>query len=286
MIRLHQHQAGRLALLLASCLVLASPAQAQSCAGILAGGFNPGDGTLLFRSGNGWVLAQDGVLIPQEGARTLEFAYVVADAPDGNRAGKIIIKTGVDRVEGDPPAGAARMKLRRQHQPEMNRTQCEMAAFGATGESDISTRAYDRYHDDGYRPSKEELEILQRFHGRYVARRGACKRSDDTKTDSFVFFTRDRSNRAQFSFDPDVVAGGMHPQVAQLFRTSTARAGDLYTRREVETRRYMLAAGETTACLRFRIPVMGENQFLRVNDLEGLDPAGARAQERAWRLTR
>jgi hypothetical protein len=152
---------------------------------------------------------------------------------------------------------------------------------------DVAARSYDDYHDGALRVADPDQTTLKTFHYTYAGRDGRCRRTDDIRQDSRTPVDR-RSNRSQFSFDPDIVANGTASQVASLFAPSSALASsERLADQRVGLQAYRAEPGLPT-CVRFTLKVPARAAFVRINDLEGLKSQGIynlRADEVTWTLS-
>jgi hypothetical protein len=221
---------------------------------------------------------------PNLANQSVEFAYVIRESLDPARSGVVILKSARAHQLDEPVIDRARrhVHLVRRAEPFDNGSCGMVADFG---ERDVSAESYDRYHDQGRRVA--ESGVLRAFHFRYVARKAACRSTDDGTQDSIVPWDP-RSNRSQFSFDPAVVSGGTYSQALAWIGVGTSYAGsENLADQRVELKQYRVDAALPT-CVRFHLSSLGRGSFLRINDLEGLVASGlnyTRASESEWRLS-
>jgi hypothetical protein len=210
----------------------------------------------------------------------VEFAYVVRESIDPGRSGVVIVKSARTRRLDEPAAGKNVLLVRRAEAFD-NKTCGEVADFG---EREIPSVSYDRYHDEGRKV--RENDTLRAFHFRYAGRKSVCRATDDSTQDSVVPWDP-RSNRSQFSFDPNVVSGGTYVQaLAWAGVTKTYASSENLTDQRVELKQYRVDVALPT-CVRFQLPAPGRGSFLKINDLEGLIAGGlnyVRANENQWKL--
>jgi hypothetical protein len=215
--------------------------------------------------------------------QTVEFAYVIRENIDPARAGVVIMKSARTR-RLDEQATRKNVRLVRHADGFDNGTCGYIADFGKNGEQDVSADSYDRYHDEGRKV--RDGDVLRAFHIRYAARKAACRVTSNGSQDSIVPWDP-RSNRSQFSFDPDVVSGGTYSQpLAWIGVAKTYAASANLSDQRVELKQYRVNVALPT-CVRFRLSAVGRNSFLRINDLEGLEASGLnymRAKENQWTL--
>jgi hypothetical protein len=215
--------------------------------------------------------------------RTVEFAYVIRESIDPARAGVVIMKSARARRLDEPQTGR-NVRLVRRAEAHNNGVCGAVVGFGENGEKEISANSYDRYHDEGRKVP--ETEVLRAFHVRYAARKGICRATNDNSQDSILPWDP-RSNRSQFSFDPNVVSSGTYSQaLAWTGITRTYASSANLSDQRVELKQYRVNAALPT-CVRFRLSAVGRGSFLRINDLEGLATSGlnyVRANENEWTL--
>ena len=239
------------------------------------------DGQLFYRvSGmSAWTEMPEGGT--SLGNTTSEFVYVLDEGFEKERSGVVIIKAARVRRSGEPAADPLVKSVRLvRHAQRFDNSPCgEVPAFG---KGVVAPRSYDDYHDTG--KSTADDEILDSFHFNYAARRGGCHMTNSSVGDSRSLYAR--SNRGQFSFDPDVVDRGTYLQMALLFHVSTASASsEKLANQRVETKQYHVSSG-SPECISFKYRVPGTAAFLRINDLEALSGDGVvvpiRAPEHRW----
>jgi hypothetical protein len=238
------------------------------------------DGSWLYRKNNGWrPVSELATEITDGRARQVTFAYV-ANEPGLKpaRRGILVIKSGIDGPQVSTQAGSAgRVALNRDSYGRNNAEErCELYPDFVSGRS-VKIRSYDRYHDYSEIDDRADGATLKAYHVDYLARNGGCKRSDDATPDSY-FASRRRSNRSDFSFNPDVVRAGQSSQFWAQFGTGTAYAEPL-SERQVTIKRYV-ADADGLACVVFEAQLK-PGSFIRINDLErrvGL----FRADEQSW----
>ncbi len=242
------------------------------------------DGQLFYRIPGtpGWSELPEGDT--SLGNTRLDFTYVIDESFEKKRSGVVIIKTGRARKPSeeavDPQAKSVHLVRRPQ---QISNEPCGNVTIFGSG--DVSPRSYDDYHDVG--TATPDDATLDSFHFKYAARRNSCHKTNSSIGDSLSPYAR--SNRGQFSFDPDVVDRGTYLQLALLFHVTTASASsEKLTNQRVEARQYQVVSG-TPQCISFKLNVPGFAGFLRINDLEALSSDGLsvpiRAPEHRWTLT-
>lgn len=189
--------------------------------------------------------------------------YVVRDQTGQPRIGVVVIKTG--RFGPLPTSSVDRVDLVRREN-----------SCGARGvlDSSVSGEVYDGFHDFGRQDYDQDS--LGKLHSFHVAFGKDCKRRTDDDPGGFF---RHVSNRASFSFTPDVVdVGGYSPfeaasanfgfgraARAQSARTSEVSKGIGFSNRRAEIRPYETDVG--MACLPVQIKYTDGESFFRTNDL-------------------
>jgi hypothetical protein len=226
------------------------------------------------------------------GNQTLSFAYVVQEKLDQRRSGVVVVKSGRNRVAGEPISSAPKIVRLVRTQPDNNDdgSKFDNGSCGPIpefGTDTISAASYDKYHDLGSKVP--EQSVLDRFHYRYLGRRDRCRRTDNGYPDSKIPPV-DRSNRGQFSFNRQIVGVATDSQIAALVSPESAYAGSSegLAEQRVEMKAYRARAGLPT-CVLFSLTVPASTGFVRINDLEGLtrrDLYYVRSDERAWSLSR
>jgi hypothetical protein len=226
------------------------------------------------------------------GGQKISFAYVIQEKFDQRRSGVVIVKSGRKRVAGEPVPEAPKLVELVREKPDKNSDNSEFGNGRCGLISDfvahkISATSYDQYHDLGRKVADQD--VLNRFHYKYVGRGDRCRRTDNSDPDSRVP-RDDRSNRGQFSFNPDIVRLGTDSQVASLLSPNVAYAGtsDGLAEQRVEMKAYRAQAGLPT-CVLFKFTVPASTGFVRINDLEGLTQHNLdflRSDEKAWTLSR
>ncbi|WP_322883391.1 hypothetical protein U8C37_25495 (plasmid) [Sinorhizobium medicae] len=201
------------------------------------------------------------------GSKTIKFAYIVKDeALRNDRRGIVAIKSGFSRLQSSDDHDMDTVAL---YRPSM-RDPCRKRPYPMM-QGKVSVTEYDDYHDRDRRTDADKE--FSKFHLTYDSQRG-CRNSNDRSADAY-FRQQCRSNRSQFSFDPDVVANGQYRQLFAWFRVRSAFARGSTAGRAVQIRKYQ-ADKAGLACVTFRVTV-GPGAFLRVNDLEGRTAIGGDA---------
>lgn len=214
----------------------------------------------------------------------LTFAYVIKETIDPSRNGVVVLKSGRTRGLDEPQQGRQSKTVTLvRHADATDNRKCGLVP--EFGERPIPAQSYDDFHDRGLNVA--ESGILRSFHVKYAARGNRCRRSDDNGPDSLLPPDL-RSNRGQFSFDPDVVSQGTYSQVLAWAHVNQASASsENLADQRVEIRQYAVSATAPT-CVRFTLPPQGRASFLRINDLEALAQNGlsyVRGDERNWSLS-
>lgn len=223
------------------------------------------------------------------GGQTISFAYVIRERLHQRRSGVVVLKSGRNRLPTDPaPRTVELVRVNPDDNDDGSRFDngsCgPIPEFGTTS---IAATSYDRYHDLG--DKVPEIGILTRFHYKYRGRHDRCRLTNDSRADSKVPKI-DRSNRGQFSFNPNIVGNGTESQVIALASPNTAYAGSSegLAEQRVEIKSYRASLGLPT-CVLFTLKVPAATGFVRINDLEGLARNQLdfiRADEKSWSLNR
>ena len=210
------------------------------------------------------------------------FAYVIRETVDPSRNGIVVLKSGRMRRLDEPQRQSRSVVLVRHADAADNKKCGTVPDFG---ERQVTAKSYDDFHDQGLKVP--ESPMLHAFHVKYAARGNRCRRSDDNGPDSLLPPDL-RSNRGQFSFDPDVVSRGTYSQVLAWAGVSEASASsENLANQRVEIRQYAVSVNVPT-CVRFTLPPQGRASFLRINDLEALAQSGinyVRSDEKHWSLS-
>jgi hypothetical protein len=226
------------------------------------------------------------------GNQTVSFAYVIQEKLDRKRSGVVIVKSGRNRVPGEPVSDAPKVVELVRDKPDKNEDGSEFdngicGSIAEFGSRKISATSYDRYHDLG--SDVPEIELLKRFHYQYRGRRDRCRYTNDPYPDSKAPRV-DRSNRGQFSFNPRIVGVATDSQIAAFVSPDSAYAGSSegLAKQRVEIKAYRAKAG-LPSCVVFSLNVPASTAFIRINDLEGLtqrDLDFIRSNEKVWSLPR
>jgi hypothetical protein len=278
-----------------SSVVLPDRAHAQriNCSGVQTDLGSLQDGTLFYRTGarlhggQSWQALPTSAQLNLGWPRYVQFIYIAKETWDRGRSGIIAIKSGYNLIttgqNGD--FGRKRVYLRRPQRSEPDNGICKLVTYFHPRY--VSAGSYDRYHDLGARVPAADLATFDEFHVNYLGRGGVCKDSNNTDYDAPLRGDR-RSNRAQFSFDRDIVANGMSSQVAATFSIGRAAASSAgFADRRVEIRRYR-TDGNKIACVTFNLNLSGPGFQLRINDLEAGEQHSSyfvRGTEQSWQLT-
>lgn len=212
------------------------------------------------------------------------FAYVIRETVDPSRNGIVVLKSGrMRRLDEPQQSRQSRSVVLVRHADAADNKKCGMVPN--FGERQVTAKSYDDFHDQGLKVP--ESAMLHAFHVKYAARGNRCRRSDDNGPDSLLPPDL-RSNRGQFSFDPDVVSRGTYSQVLAWAGVSEASASsENLADQRVEIRQYAVSVNVPT-CVRFTLPPQGRASFLRINDLEALAQSGinyVRSDEKHWSLS-
>jgi hypothetical protein len=245
-------------------------------------------GAIFVSTPRGWAPLE---AMPAVSERTpLRFAYVVQADPARDRTGVLAVKTNRQAMQNDREEVRRRVRLDRR---EVVADRCEaeedMARRLPGKKGWVSTAAYEDYHDYPARDTAALREVnpdtrrshertLEAFHFSYhsgVARR--CIRTDDESYDSLQSWN---SNRAQFSYNRGVVAGGMYTIVGLFFGPRSPFEGNADHRTQMKT--YSTSGG--LACVQFTVKVDPGSYAFRINDLEGREkpPSKRRLEEKRW----
>ncbi len=208
--------------------------------------------------------------------RRMSFVYIVREAFLPQRSGVIVIKS--QKIISDPRENGGTsqtVKLVRRDPALSKGNRCSSNSnFGEHGQF-VTSQAYDDYHDYGFQ-KLNELKTLKNFHTKYPLSGERCKASDDTSWDNLFDW---RSNRSQFSFDPNVVAHGMFSQLSSLLVGKGVAASARLANQRVAIKSYVTE--DHLACVQFSVSVSGPDHILRINDLEAR-VLGIRPIERVW----
>jgi hypothetical protein len=285
---------GAIAALSASVLPNCVHAQQASCGGLRTDISSLDDGTLFYRTGvrfhgggQAWQALPPSTQLNWGGPRYVQFIYIAKENWDRERSGIIAIKSGHYLVtNGHSGRSIPRtVYLRRPQRSEPDNGTCRpISSFHPRS---VPATSYDRYHDLGGRIPAADLATFDNFHINYLGRGGVCKYSNNTDYDAPLRGDW-RSNRSQFSFDPDIVTSGMNSQFAASFGVGGVSASTAaFADRRVEIRRYR-TNGNRIACIPFSLNVLGAGFQLRINDLEtGTQYSSyfVRGKEKSWQLT-
>jgi hypothetical protein len=250
-------------------------------------GAEPSDGQLFYRDGRSLAELKLSDQIADRTPNPVQFYYVLREASDEGRAGFVVIKSG-RKLGSDETGEALQSKLvhlKRSKKSIANNYPCDVPS--AFDETSVAAESYDNYHDYAYDPrNKEEYEgdfhTLSKFHvRRYLGRNKACKNTDSSLWDGLLRLDF-RSNRSQFSFDPIVVAFGIHSQAWKAIRQTVGGGSTGLADQRVRMKQYQTDDSKIT-CIPFTLNVRGRDFFLRINDLES---GILRKPEGSWQLTK
>lgn len=249
-----------------------SPVWAASCTSLNIKGFSEGDVVYRDRSDGSWkeVKSISRIAKQAESLRgTTRFYYVAKGKPD--QPGILVIKTArLPQLTSNGNSSTAGSKTTvRMERKRYERAQGNLSCLADSRlpfRGDVAGATYDGYHDYGF-DKGDGLQLIKKFHLRYVNRDGDCDATDNpynTRTSYWPFGSRIPSNRSQFSFDSSVVAGGMYTKTASLF--PSAYAAENFYDRHVVMEPYKIA-GDKTACVPFQLKIRPDT-ILRIVDLE------------------
>jgi hypothetical protein len=269
-------------LVLASIVSLSSMAGAEDCSFLKRDPLELRDRQLFFQVRGSPVWAPlDGPV--DLAGQDVTYAYVIRESIDPARNGVVVLKSG--RLHQlDEPRKASKNVLLVRHVDAADNRSC--GAVSEFGEISVPAKSYDDFHDLGL--AVREIKTIRAFHIKYAARRNHCRRTDDNGPD-LILPPDARSNRGQFSFNPQVVARQTYSQVLALAGVTTAYASsDNLEDQRVEIKQYQVSASFPT-CVRFNPSAQGRSSFLTINDLEALtqqDGRYMRSAEQTWPLSR
>jgi hypothetical protein len=207
----------------------------------------------------------------------IKLAYVFRETFKKGHKGVVVVKTGRVRgpFEAQPASTEKKVALVRQKGNYCRGTR----SFRGR----VSALSYDEYHDLG--KGSDGVNAIEQFHAGYIGRKGYCRQTNEGVADPDGM----RTNRAQFSYDANVVSAGAYSQLANAFGVTAALASsEKYEDQRVEIKQYETQPGLAT-CVRITLaPQKKPAAFVRINDLEGLtfDLTGyVRSSETEWKLT-
>jgi hypothetical protein len=211
----------------------------------------------------------------QGSTRRLSLAYVIKTWDGTERHGVLVMKSNRPAVAGDTERARDMVALiRRGVTADVG---CKPLQKLDRDRTEVSTAAYRDYHD---LPAKDtdalrEYETrLTRFHFEYrSAFKRRCARTDDKTSDDIFDWN---SNRAQFSFDPGVVATGMYTTLRLFGWLKPASPFEGTVDNRTQVKKYDTAGG--LACVRFSVPIRGDGYSIRISDLEAHQPPPATAR--------
>jgi hypothetical protein len=228
--------------------------------------------------------------LPQSGQRKIAFIYVIRRSEtDANSTGAVVIKSGIKNIAGGVRGPDTVHLVRDQASAK---AYCEM-----TKNSELFTRrtvnkkAYDEYHDYDFEDDRtsggaEFATTIRDFHvGLKHGSPAQCVRTDSSTDSSGQWIPR--NVRSQFSFDQNIVDGGMSPHyatagrfiMATLVPSVLAGGSDGFNSQRSEIKSYEIRDG--LACVRFFASVARRDFILRINDL-GARMAGSLFTETRW----
>lgn len=254
------------------------------------------DGQLFAFGKSGWQTFDSLSELGAQSGQQVDFAFVIKTSESTDRTGVLVVKT--NRPAADTDTEKVRNRVRLQRNNVLSDDGCPVLGSPNFAAS-VSTQSYRDYHDftpratAALRQPAEEVEpadstidgqfaALRAFHFSYRStRKGRCIRTDNNEPDDFP---RDfNSNRAQFSFDRTVVAGGSYG-LARLFFWVPDSPFEGAAEHRVVVTKYSIQHG--LACIRFRVPLRSANYTFRINDLESRTPESPRSRKGEQTLTR
>lgn len=197
--------------------------------------------------------------LPNGASKTITFAYIAKNdvTKEAPQRSVVVIKSGFTNPNSTPQRTLNTVSL---YRPEIH-DPCRKKPYREYRDR-VTSKSYEDYHARYLRTSDDER--YSKFHILYDAG-NSCRDSDDTSADAF-FDLKNRSNRTQFSFDPERVRRGPVSHLVTWLRITPAYADEPVAGRTVQIRKYV-ADDKGLACVKFRVDV-GPGAFLRVNDLE------------------
>jgi hypothetical protein len=228
--------------------------------------------------------------LPQLGQRKIAFMYVIRRSEtDANSTGAVVIKSGRKSIAGGA-RGPDTVRLVRDQASA--KAYCEMIKNSEIfARRAVSKKAYDQYHDYDFGKDKtsggaEFATTIKDFH--VGLRRGSpaqCVRTDSSTDSSGQWIAR--NIRSQFSFDQNIVDGGMSTHyvnagrvmLATLAPSLVAGGSDGFNSQRSEIKSYEMRDG--LACVGFFASVARRDFILRINDL-GARMAGSLFTETRW----
>jgi hypothetical protein len=267
----------------AVCLAMIAHAfAADSCGFLNLEEEVPNDGDMFVRSQQGWMKFGSAINLSLRARSKVEFAYVVRPNLSRDRAGVLVIKTNRAATTADNPALTDRIGLVRPRIPAD--PSCKRSRDFPNGRVWVSTRAYEDYHDSSASDTKalrEYGDTIRSFHFEYWSdRKRRCTRTDDDSYDDFPGNLN--SNRAQFSFNPNIVASGSCTWFRPCFWSPPQSHFLGGADHRTEMAKYTTQGG--IACVRFSLSLDSGLYTFRINDLEGreLPPSKRRTPEKQY----
>jgi len=266
---------------LIACSLGAKPVLAQDpCDDIGLESDDLSNGQIYYSKGGAWQKFEAfSALNP---GRSITFVYVIRDPfykERGEHSGVVVIKSGIL-----PPLTRKATRVDDILLVRKERTTDQMCETPpAFGENLVNAKAYEDYHRSESTETAElranpgTIKTIQRFHIKY--RRGKeCIGSNDFRTD----FGRYAHNASQFSYDKNVVDTG-GPLAFQVSLFGSPAYGDTNSpaERRTEIKHYRTVSG--LQCVQFSLNIAGQNDFFRVNDLEGRNDPPATSRIREYR---
>lgn len=222
------------------------------------------DGETYVETGNSWSQFHAVSELQLKQPTKKRFIYIVRTM-GGDRTGVLVVKSNRIAVQTDADDDKKRVKLLRG--PVNTDKGCDTPAPFPPNGAFVSTQAYQDYHDYPARDTaalRREEKILNDFHFAYQsAARHRCTRTDDDNDDRFPF--NRNSNRAQFSYDRDVVDDGVY-YPWRLLRPAPS-SFDGFAEHLTMATKYGTQGG--LACVLFSLPLKPAEYVIRINDIEG-----------------
>lgn len=238
------------------------------------------DGETYVENGSAWSPFRSVSDLQLKQPTTKRFIYVVRPFL-GNRTGVLVIKSNRLATQADADDDKKRVRLVRG--PVTKEKDCEEEpAYFPKGGKTVSTQAYEDYHDY---PAKDTAALrkdegtLRAFHFEYQsAAKRRCARTDDDSYDRFPF--NRNSNRAQFSYDSEVVSSGLYYPWRLAWRAASPFEGS--AEHLTTAMKYETAGG--LACVLFSLPLRPTEYVIRINDIEGREkpPSNRRVGDRRF----
>lgn len=237
------------------------------------------DGETYVENGTAWSQFRSVSDLQLKQPTTKRFIYVVHPFV-GDRTGILVIKSNRLATQADADDDKKRVRLVRG--PVAKDESCEKPAYFPKSGETVSTQSYEDYHDYPAKDTealRKEEGILRAFHFEYMsAAKRRCVRTDDDSYDRFPF--NRNSNRAQFSYDGDVVNGGLYYPWRLAWRAASPFEG--FAEHLTTAMKYGTTGG--LACVLFSLPLKPTEYVIRINDIEGREkpPSNRRVGDRRF----